>query len=237
MSGTLCPITVMRKVMDIMNMKEITICYGLTEASPVITQTNTEDTIERKVETVGKILPEIEVMIANPETGKPVPPGTQGEICCRGYNIMKGYYNMPEATAETIDADGWLHSGDLGIMDEEGYLKITGRIKEMIIRGGENIYPREIEEYLYLIDKIASVQVVGVPSRKYGEEVGAFIILKKGAELAEEDITDFCRGKISRFKIPKYVAFVDSYPLTASGKVQKYKLVELAAKMWPEAMV
>ena len=237
MSGTLCPITVMRKVMDVMNMKEITICYGLTEASPVITQTNTEDTIERKVETVGKILPEIEVMIANPETGKPVPPGTQGEICCRGYNIMKGYYNMPEATAETIDADGWLHSGDLGIMDEEGYLKITGRIKEMIIRGGENIYPREIEEYLYLIDKIASVQVVGVPSRKYGEEVGAFIILKKGAELAEEDITDFCRGKISRFKIPKYVAFVDSYPLTASGKVQKYKLVELAAKMWPEAMV
>ena len=237
MSGAPCPITVMRKVMEVMSMKEITICYGLTEASPVITQTRTDDTIERKVATVGRLLPEIEIMIANPETGKPEPPGTQGEICCRGYNVMKGYYNMPEATAETIDADGWLHSGDLGVMDEAGYLKITGRIKEMIIRGGENIYPREIEEYLYGIDKIANVQVVGVPSRKYGEEVGAFIILKKGADLTDEDVKDFCRGKISRFKVPKYIAFVDSYPLTASGKVQKYKLAELAAKMWPEAMV
>ena len=236
MSGSLCPISLMRKVMDLMHMKEITIPYGLTEASPVISQTTTDDTIERKVGTVGKIMPEIEVMIVDPETGLPVPPGVHGEICCRGYSVMKGYYKMPEATAETIDENGWLHSGDLGVMDNEGYLKITGRIKEMIIRGGENIYPKEIEEFILQVDKIASVQVVGVPSKKYGEEVGTFIILKKGEDFTEEDVKDFCRGKISRFKVPKYIAFVDSFPLTASGKVQKYKLVELAAKIWPEAM-
>ncbi|MDQ7032624.1 MAG: AMP-binding protein [Desulfonauticus sp.] len=235
MAGSPCPIKVMRQVMDDMYMKEITICYGLTEASPVITQTRVDDPIEKRVETVGKPMPEIEVRLIDPNTGEPVPVGVQGEVCCRGYNVMKGYYNMPEATAEAIDQDGWLHSGDLGVMDEDGYLSITGRLKDMIIRGGENIYPREIEEFLYHMEGIQDVQVVGVPSKKYGEEVGAFIILKKGYELTPEDVRDFCRGKIARYKIPKYVAFVKEYPMTASGKIQKYKLRELAAQLFPDA--
>jgi fatty-acyl-CoA synthase len=235
MAGSPCPIKVMRQVMEKMNMKEITICYGLTEASPVMTQTRVDDPIEKRVETVGKAMPEIEVRVVDPETNKPVPPGVQGEVCCRGYNVMKGYYNMPEATMAAIDEEGWLHSGDLGVMDEEGYLSITGRLKDMIIRGGENIYPREIEEFLYNMEGIKDVQVVGVPSKKYGEEVGAFIIPKEGYELTPEDVRDFCRGRIARYKIPKYIAFVKEYPLTASGKIQKYKLREMAAQLFPEA--
>lgn len=235
MAGSPCPIKIMRQVMEKMNMKEITICYGLTEASPVMTQTRVDDPIEKKVETVGKAMPEIEVRVVDPETNKPVPPGVQGEVCCRGYNVMKGYYNMPEATRAAIDEEGWLHSGDLGVMDEEGYLSITGRLKDMIIRGGENIYPREIEEFLYNMEGIKDVQVVGVPSKKYGEEVGAFIIPKEGYELTPEDVRDFCRGRIARYKIPKYIAFVKEYPLTASGKIQKYKLREMAAQLFPEA--
>ncbi len=235
MAGSPCPIKVMRQVMEKMNMKEITICYGLTEASPVMTQTRVDDPIEKRVETVGKAMPEIEVRVVDPETNKPVPPGVQGEVCCRGYNVMKGYYNMPEATRAAIDEEGWLHSGDLGVMDEEGYLSITGRLKDMIIRGGENIYPREIEEFLYNMEGIKDVQVVGVPSKKYGEEVGAFIIPKEGYELTPEDVRDFCRGRIARYKIPKYIAFVKEYPLTASGKIQKYKLREMAAQLFPEA--
>ncbi len=234
MAGSNCPIEVMKAVNEKMNAKEITIVYGLTEASPGITQSKTTDPLKVRVSTVGRVMPCIEMKIVDPETNQPVPVGQQGEICCRGYNVMKGYYNMPEATAEAIDADGWLHSGDLGVMDENGYIAITGRHKDMIIRGGENISPREIEEYLYQMEGVADVQVVGVPSKKYGEEVAAFIILKKGYDLTEGDVKDFCRGKISNYKIPRYVAFVDSYPLTASGKVQKYKLrnqsLELFAK-------
>lgn len=226
MAGSPCPIEVMRQVMDKMYMKDITICYGLTEASPVLTQTRVNDDIRCRVKSVGRAMPGIEVCIVDPETNTPVSPGVQGEVCCRGYNVMKGYYNQPDETAAIIDGDGWLHSGDLGIMDKHGYLSITGRYKDMIIRGGENIYPREIEEYLYHMDGISDVQVVGIPNKKYGEEVGAFIILKDGYDHTPEDIKDFCRGQISRHKIPKHVFFVDSYPLTASGKIQKYKLVE-----------
>jgi fatty-acyl-CoA synthase len=236
MAGSPCPVPVMEKVMDVMNMKEITICYGLTETSPVMTQTRVNDTVEQRTRTVGRAMPEIEVRVVDPETGEPVAPGVQGEVCCRGYNVMKGYYNNPDATAQAIDPDGWMHSGDLGVMDEDGYLSITGRLKDMIIRGGENVYPREIEEFLYRMEGIKDVQVVGVPSRKYGEEVGAFVILKEGFDYAVEDIRDFCRGQISRYKIPKYVAFLDEYPMTASGKIQKFKLRELAGQYFPEAM-
>ncbi|ABK16567.1 AMP-binding protein [Syntrophobacter fumaroxidans] len=235
MAGSPCPIRVMEEVMDKMNMKEITICYGLTEGSPVLTQTRVDDAIRKRVETVGRAMPAIEVSIMDPEKRTPVPSGLQGEVCCRGYNVMKGYYKMPEATRQTIDEKGWLHSGDLGIMDEEGYVSITGRYKDMIIRGGENIYPREIEEFLYKMDGILDVQVVGVPSAKYGEQVGAFVIPKAGFSLAPEDIQDFCRGRISNFKVPKYVVFVDQYPMTASGKIQKYKLREMAAQLFPDA--
>ncbi len=236
MAGSPCPIQVMRQVMDLMYMKEITICYGLTENSPVMTQTTPDDPLHYRVESVGKALPHIEVCVRDPETGLEAPHGVQGEVCCRGYSLMKGYYNNPEATAKAITPDGWLKSGDLGTMDENGYLAITGRLKDMIIRGGENIYPREIEEFLYTMEGVSDVQVAGVPSRKYGEEVGAFIILKKGVTMAPEDVRDYCRGQIAWHKIPKYVAFVDSYPITASGKIQKYKLREQAAEMFPEAM-
>ena len=235
MAGSPCPITAMRKVMDVMYMKDITICYGLTEASPVMSQTTPGDTLEHMTETVGPAMPEIEIKITNPDTGKECPAGEIGEVCCRGYNVMKGYYNNPKATEEAIDKDGWLHSGDLGLMDEDGYLTITGRLKDMIIRGGENVYPREIEEFLYTMDGVLDVQVAGVPSEKYGEQVGAFIILKEGADLAPEDVIDFCRGRIARYKTPKYVAFIKEYPMTASGKIQKYKLREMAAEMWPDA--
>jgi len=172
-------------------------------------------------------LPAIEVRIVNPETNTEVVPGTQGEVVCRGYNVMKGYYQMPEATTQAIDRDGWLHSGDLGTMDANGYFKITGRIKDMIIRGGENISPREIEEFLLRMEGIRDVQVAGIASPKFGEEVGAFVIRKDSATITEEDVRDFCRGKIAKFKVPKYVFFVDTYPMTASGKIQKYKLREM----------
>jgi fatty-acyl-CoA synthase len=232
MAGSPCPVRVMREVMGRLNAREITICYGLTETSPVITQTRTDDDIRRRTETVGKVMPGIELRIVDPDTGKAVGPGTQGEVCCRGYNVMKGYYNMPEETAAVFYPDGWLRSGDLGVVDDDGYLSITGRLKDMIIRGGENIYPREIEEFLYHMEGISDVQVVGVPSRKYGEEVAAFIILKKGYERTIEDVRDYCRGKIARHKVPRYVAFVESYPVTASGKIQKYKLRETARDLF-----
>jgi fatty-acyl-CoA synthase len=234
MAGAPCPMDIMKQVVEKMHMKEVTIAYGLTEASPVITQTRTDDPIEAKVSTVGKELPGIEVKIADPETGQELPSNTQGEVCCRGYNIMKGYYKMPEATEKIIDKEGWLHSGDLGVKDENGYFRITGRIKDMIIRGGENIYPREIEEFLYTMPQIRDVQVAGVPSKKYGEEVGAFIILNEDKGLTEEEVIDYCRGKISRFKIPKYIFFIDSYPQTASGKIQKFKLKDLSVTLLKE---
>ncbi|MFU8769052.1 MAG: AMP-binding protein [Desulfotignum sp.] len=234
MAGSNCPVHVMEQVIDRLHMTDVTICYGLTEASPVVTYTRIDDDIRLRVETVGRALPHIEVKITDPETGKPLEPGRQGEICCRGYSIMKGYYNNPEATKKAIDEDGWLHTGDLGVMDEQGNLSITGRHKDMIIRGGENIYPREIEEFLIRMDGIKDVQVAAVPSEKYGEEVGAFIIPKEGADLEPSDVIDFCRGKISRFKIPRYVHFMPQYPMTASGKIQKYRLTEMSEQIWPE---
>jgi fatty-acyl-CoA synthase len=230
MAGSPCPIEAMKQVIDLMHMKEVTICYGLTEASPVTTQTRYDDSLQAKVETVGRALPGVEVTIRSPETGGECPDGVHGEFCSRGYNSMKGYYKMPEATAQCIDKDGWLHSGDIGVRDANGYFRVTGRIKDMIIRGGENVYPKEIEDFLYTMPGIKDVQVVGIASKKYGEEVGAFIILHPETAMTEEDVRDFCRGQISRFKIPKYVFFVDSYPLTPSGKIQKYLLRELGVK-------
>lgn len=228
MAGSPCPTEVMRRVIEEMNMREITIVYGLTETSPGMTQSRTDDPMEDRVNTVGRAFPGVEVKVIDPETGEECPVGVNGEMCCRGYNIMKGYYKMPEATFQVIDKNGYLHSGDLGFKDEKGNFHITGRIKDMIIRGGENIYPREVEEYLRGIEAIKDVQVVGIPSAKYGEEVAAFIILKDGALLTEEEVLDFCRGRISRYKIPTHVFFVDDFPMTASGKVQKYKLKDRA---------
>jgi len=231
MAGSPCPMDVMKQVVSKMNMKDVTIAYGLTEASPVMTQTNTEDPLEKRVSTVGRELENVEVKVVNPETGEECAPDEQGELCCRGYNVMKGYYKNPEATAEVIDSDGWLRSGDLGIKDKDGYFKVTGRIKDMIIRGGENIYPREIEEFLYEMEGIQDIQVAGIPDEKYGEVVGAFIILKENVSLEEEDVIDYCRGNISRFKIPQYVFFIDSYPMTGSGKIQKFKLGEIGLEL------
>jgi fatty-acyl-CoA synthase len=227
MAGSPCPMEIMKRVISDMKCRDITIAYGLTEGSPVMTQTSTDDPIEMRVSTVGQRLPGIEVRIVNPETNAEVGTGTQGEVVCRGYNVMKGYYNMPEATAQAVDRERWLHSGDLGTMDANGYFKITGRIKDMIIRGGENISPREIEEFLLRMEGVRDIQVAGIASPKFGEEVGAFVIRKDGAAITEEDVRDFCRGKIAKFKVPKYVFFVDTYPMTASGKIQKYKLREM----------
>ncbi|NIQ94567.1 MAG: AMP-binding protein [Desulfuromonadales bacterium] len=228
MAGSPCPIEVMKRVIRDMNADQITIAYGQTESSPVITQTRTDDPVELRVATVGRALPEVEVKIVDIETGESLPPGKQGELCTRGYLVMKGYYKMPEETARAIDGEGWLHTGDLAVMDENGYCKITGRIKNMIIRGGENIYPREIEEFLYSHPKVSDVQVYGVPDKKYGEQVMAAVKLKDGVEATEEEVKEFCRGRIANYKVPYYVRFVDEYPMTASGKIQKFKLREMA---------
>ena len=233
MAGSLCPIELMRKVEEKMYL-HVTSVYGLTESSPGMSQTRIDDPDEVRYTTVGRDYEFVDVKVLDPETNKEVPVGTQGEMCCKGFNVMKGYYKNPEATAEVIDENGYLHSGDLGIMDENGNYRITGRIKDMIIRGGENIYPREIEEFLYHLPGVRDVQVAGVPSKKYGEEVGAFIILDEGAKLTEEEVRDWCRGKIARYKIPKYVFFVKEYPLTGSGKIQKFKLRELSLKLCEE---
>ncbi len=230
MAGSVCPIEVMKRAVKDMHVTEITSVYGQTESSPGIAQTRTEDAIELRVATVGRALPGAEVKIIDIETGETLPPGKQGELCARGYMVMKGYYKMPEETAKVIDGDGWLHTGDLAIMDENGYCKITGRIKQMIIRGGENIYPREIEEFIYTHPKVSDVQVYGVPDRKYGEQVMAAVILKSGMEMTEEELKSFCSDKIAHYKIPRYVRFVDSFPMTASGKIQKFKMREMAIK-------
>jgi fatty-acyl-CoA synthase len=230
MAGSPCPIEVMRQVIDRMGASEMTIGYGLTEAAPVVTLTSSDDTIERRVTTVGPPLPNVEVKIVEPETTQEVPPGQQGELWTRSFMVMKGYYKMPEATAKAIDTDGWLHTGDLATMDDAGYCNITGRIKDMIIRGGENIYPREIEEYLYRHPKVADVQVIGVPDLRFGEEVMAWVKLKAGQSAAAEEIREFCRGKIAHYKIPRYVRFVTDFPMTVTGKIQKYKMREVAVK-------
>ena len=231
MAGAPCPIETMNQLMDKMYMKDVIAVYGLTESSPGMTATRTHNSPEVRATTVGFEYPNVEVKIVNPETGARCNPGEQGEICCRGYNVMKGYYKNPDATANVIDKDGWLHSGDLAIQDEHGFYRITGRIKDMIIRGGENIYPREIENFLYRLPQIETVEVAAVPSKKYGEAVGAFIKLKEGQQLTEEEIFDYCRGNIARFKIPKYIFYVNQFPMTASGKIQKYKLSELAVEL------
>ena len=217
-------------------MKEITIVYGLTEASPGMTQTRyDEPSLEKKCSSVGKTLPGIDTVILDPDTGEQCPDGTIGEFCCKGFNVMKGYYNMPEETAKVIDKNGYLHSGDLGYRDKDGYFYVTGRLKDMIIRGGENIYPKEVEDFIYNCPGVSDVQVVGVKSQKYGEQPAAFIIKKKDADLTEQDVLDFCNGQISWYKIPKYIAFVDEFPMNAAGKIKKFKLREMACELWPNA--
>ena len=234
MAGAPCPIETMKEVMDKMHCRDIISVYGLTESSPGMTATRSYDTPEIRATTVGQHFPNVEVMVADPQTGEEVPRGEVGELCCRGYNIMKGYYKDPEATGEIIDSRGWLHSGDLGTMDEEGYVRVTGRLKEMIIRGGENVYPREIENFLYKKPEIKAVEVVGLPSPHYGEQVAAFVRVKEGESLSEDDIRFYCSGQIAKYKIPKYIFFVDDFPMTASGKVQKYKLKELGVQLMEE---
>ncbi|NLI62280.1 MAG: AMP-binding protein [Methanosarcinaceae archaeon] len=236
MAGSTCPEECMRRAIEDMNMSEITSVYGLTETSPGMSQTSAKDSFEKKITTVGVALPGMEVCIKDPETGEIVEQGEMGEICCRGYNVMKGYYNMPEETAKVIDEDGFLHSGDLAFQDEDGYYIISGRIKDMIIRGGENIYPREIEEFIYRIPGVKDVQVVGLPDEKYGEIVGAFIIPEDDVTLYKEDIRDCCIKNMARYKVPKQIFFLDEYPLTVSGKVQKYKLRDIGVEMLKEEL-
>lgn len=233
MAGSLCPIELVKEVEKKMFLR-VTSVYGLTEASPGMTHSRVEDSLEVRATTVGHDFEFTEVKVLDPETGEECPVGERGEMCNRGYNTMKGYYKNPEATAEVIDKNGYLHSGDLGYKDEHGNYHITGRIKDMIIRGGENIYPREIEEFLYQIPEIKDVQVAGVPSKKYGEAVGAFIILHEGTKLEESDVRDFCKGKIAHYKIPKYIFFIKEFPMTGSGKIQKFKLKELSLKLCEE---
>ena len=230
MAGSVCPAEVMKRVIEDMGASEITICYGQTESSPVITQTKTDDPFEKRVSTVGKPHPHVEVKLIDPVTGEEVETGMPGELCTRGYHVMKGYYKNEEATHAAIDEEGWLHTGDIAVMDADGYLDITGRIKDMVIRGGENIYPKEIEEFLYTHPGISDVQVVGVPDSKYGEELMAWVIPKEGAKLDAEAVRAFCTGKISYHKIPKYIEFTDEYPMTASGKVRKFKLREMSVE-------
>ncbi|MEJ7872135.1 MAG: AMP-binding protein [Rubrobacteraceae bacterium] len=232
MAGSPCPIEVMKKVVEVMGASEITIAYGQTESSPVITQTRTDDPIELRVSSVGRKLPDVEVKIVDVDTGEEVGTGEQGDLCTRGYLVMRGYYKMDGKTAEVIDEDGWLHTGDLATMDENGYVKITGRAKDMIIRGGENVYPREIEELLYTHPEISDIQVYGVPDEKYGEQVAAAIIKNPDSSLTEEDVKEFCRENIALYKVPEYVDFVEEYPMTASGKIQKYKLREATVQRY-----
>jgi fatty-acyl-CoA synthase len=228
MAGSPCPMEVMKKVVDVMGASEITIAYGQTESSPVITQTRTDDPLELRVSTVGRALPETEVRIVGVDGSEDCDAGEQGELWTRGYLVMKGYYKMEDRTAEVIDEDGWLHTGDLAVMDENGYVRITGRAKDMIIRGGENVYPREIEEFLYTHPDVSDVQVYGVPDEKYGEQVAAAVKKRPDSDLTEEDVKEYCRENVARFKVPFYVDFVEEYPMTASGKIQKYKLREAA---------
>ena len=230
MAGSPCPVKVMEAVVERMNMREITITYGQTEASPATTMTTTDDSLELRVATVGRSMPHVETKIVDPETGRTLGPGEVGEFCSRGYNTMKGYYKMEEATRQVIDKDGWLHSGDLATVDENGYYKITGRIKDMIIRGGENIYPKEIEEFLYTIPDIQDVQVIGVPSQRFGEEVMACIVRREGSAITEEEVKELVRSHMARHKVPRYVAFLDAFPMTASGKIQKFRLREWAVE-------
>ena len=230
MAGSPCPIEVMRQVIDRMGCREMTVGYGLTEAAPIITLTRSDDTIERRVSTVGTVIPHVEARIVDPETGEEAPHGEQGELCSRSFMNMRGYYGMPEATEAAIDGDGWLHTGDLATVDAEGYFKITGRSKDMIIRGGENVYPREIEEFLYTNPKVADVQVIGVPDQRFGEEIMAWVLLRAGEQATEDEIRDFCRGRIAHYKVPRYVRFVSEFPMTVTGKIQKFVMRDISIR-------
>ena len=228
MAGSPCPVEVMKKVNTLMNMHEVEIAYGMTETSPVSTQTRHDAPLEKRVSTVGRVLPHTEIKVIHPETGQTVPRGEKGELCTRGYCVMLGYWNDPEKTAAAIDAARWMHTGDLAIMDDEGYLNIVGRIKDMVIRGGENVYPREIEEFLYQHPAISDVQVIGVPDERFGEEIMAWVKLKEGATCTSEDIKAFCQGKIAHFKIPRYIKFTDGFPMTVTGKIRKVEMREVS---------
>jgi fatty-acyl-CoA synthase len=232
MAGSPCPVEVMKQVMSRMSMHEVSICYGMTETSPVSTQTRVDDSLDRRVSTVGRVGPHLEVKVVDPATGATVPRGTPGELCTRGYSVMLGYWEQPDKTAEAIDAAHWMHTGDLAVMDEEGYLAITGRIKDMVIRGGENIYPREIEEFLYTHPDILDAQVIGVPDAKYGEELMAWVRLRPGAQaLTAESLREFCSGQLAHYKIPRYVHIVDEFPMTVTGKVRKVEMRERSVEL------
>jgi len=226
MAGSPCPVEVMKRVVSDMGCADVTICYGMTETSPVSTQTRVDDDLERRVSTVGTVHPHVEVKVVDPDTGLTVPRGTPGEFCTRGYSVMLGYWNEPDKTAEAIDAARWMHTGDLATMDDEGYLNIVGRIKDMVIRGGENIYPREVEEFLYTHAAVGDVQVIGVPDEKYGEELCAWVRLNEGATCDEEELRAFCKASLAHYKVPRYVVFVDEFPMTVTGKIQKFKMRE-----------
>jgi fatty-acyl-CoA synthase len=228
MAGSPCPVEVMKRVIDLMHMSEVGICYGMTETSPVSTQTAHDDPVEKRVGSVGRVHPHVEIKIIDPEGGATVARGQHGELCTRGYSVMAGYWNDPERTAEAIDADGWMHTGDLATMDHEGYVNIVGRSKDMVIRGGENVYPREVEEFLYSHPAIADVQVIGVPDGRYGEELMAWIIPRGDASLDADAVREFCQGRIAHYKIPRYVKLVDAFPMTVTGKVQKFKMRDQA---------
>jgi fatty-acyl-CoA synthase len=231
MAGSPCPVEVMKRCIDEMHMDEVTICYGMTETAPVSTQTLTDDPIDKRVGTVGRVHPHVEVKIVDPESGLVVARGATGELCTRGYSVMLGYWDEPEKTAEAIDQARWMHTGDLALMDADGYVNIVGRIKDMIIRGGENVYPREIEEFLYSHPDIVDVQVIGVPDLKYGEEIMAWVKLREGADLDAGGVRAFCQGRIAHYKIPRYVRVTDEFPMTVTGKVQKYKMRETAVEL------
>jgi len=228
MAGSPCPVEVMKSVVSRMNMREVTICYGMTETSPVSTQSAHDDPLDKRVTTVGRVHPHVEVKVVDPLTGAVVPRGARGELCTRGYGVMLGYWNNEEATRAAIDASRWMHTGDLATMDDEGYVNIVGRIKDMIIRGGENIYPREIEEFLHTHPGVSEAQVIGVPSQKYGEEVMAWVKCKPGVALSPEEMTAHCTGRIATFKIPRHWKLVDEFPMTVTGKVQKFRMREIA---------
>jgi fatty-acyl-CoA synthase len=230
MAGSPCPVEVMKRVVSEMHMPEVTICYGMTETSPVSTQTRADDSLDRRVSTVGRIHPHLEITVVDPETDLPVPVGTPGELCTRGYSVMSGYWNEPEKTAEVLRR-GWMHTGDLAVMDDEGYLNIVGRIKDMVIRGGENIYPREIEEFLYTHPDVVDAQVIGVPDEKYGEELMAWVRLRDGAALDAEGLREFCAGKLAHYKIPRYVHVVEEFPMTVTGKIRKVQMREEAVEL------
>jgi fatty-acyl-CoA synthase len=232
MAGSPCPVEVMKQVIERMGMAEVTICYGMTETSPVSTQTRADDSIDRRVSTVGRVHPHLEVKVIDPDTGRTVPRGVPGEFCTRGYSVMLGYWEQPDKTAEAIDAARWMHTGDLAIMDDEGYLNITGRIKDMVIRGGENVYPREIEEFLYTHPDVLDAQVIGVPDERYGEELMAWVRMKDGAApLTAESLREFCTGKLAHYKIPRYVHIVDEFPMTVTGKIRKVEMRERAVEL------